>query len=225
MNRREFLQSLAAMGAALIIPKEALAAATPAEIEQVWQAAVAEPELFWVRACGAIATSPGWDYPYCRGELFGIDIQLAEVTREELLQLYKEDGHIQSQLEWQYECAVDEEFIDEDAIPDIETWIAKSDEDDFDQITYDLKKWLYDDGLDPEDYEYCDLHGRSNRGEALSFFEQERDIAELFGIELVYGDHPGSSYYAAELRMDLDEANALAEDKGLPFRFAFDDAD
>ena len=38
---------------------------------------------------------------------------------------------------------------------------------------------------------------------------------------MVEGEHPGSTYYAAELRKPVHEANATAEDLGLPFRFRY----
>jgi hypothetical protein len=55
------------------------------------------------------------------------------------------------------------------------------------------------------------------------FFESEPAIAREFSIVIVDGDHPGSSYYAAELRTDIDEANAIARAQGIPIRFENDD--
>ena len=37
------------------------------------------------------------------------------------------------------------------------------------------------------------------------------DIAEMFKIDLIEGEHPGSTYYAAELSMPLEEAVILQE--------------
>ena len=39
------------------------------------------------------------------------------------------------------------------------------------------------------------------------------------GVEIIEGEHPGSSYYAAELRHDIDYANQVAREMGLEFRF------
>ena len=47
----------------------------------------------------------------------------------------------------------------------------------------------------------------------------EADILDLLGIVVVEGEHPGSTYYAAELRQPIEAANAAAEALGLPFRF------
>jgi len=39
------------------------------------------------------------------------------------------------------------------------------------------------------------------------------------GVQIVQGDHPGSSYYAAVLRQDIDSVNQVARGLGLAFRF------
>jgi hypothetical protein len=39
------------------------------------------------------------------------------------------------------------------------------------------------------------------------------------GVDIVEGEHPGSTYYAAELRGNIDEANRAAEAAGIPVRF------
>jgi hypothetical protein len=36
---------------------------------------------------------------------------------------------------------------------------------------------------------------------------------------VIDGEHPGSTYYAAELRVDIEEANRAAEAAGMPVRF------
>ena len=58
------------------------------------------------------------------------------------------------------------------------------------------------------------------QGMALLFFSDmaEEDL-ETLGVEMIEGDHPGSSYYAAELSGDIDEANRAAEAAGIRVRF------
>ena len=46
------------------------------------------------------------------------------------------------------------------------------------------------------------------------------DDLETLGVDVVEGEHPGSTYYAAELRGDIEEANRAAEAAGIPVRFA-----
>ncbi len=48
---------------------------------------------------------------------------------------------------------------------------------------------------------------------------QSRELLDALGVLIVEGEHPGSSYYAAELRNDIEEANGVAQSLGLPFRF------
>lgn len=56
--------------------------------------------------------------------------------------------------------------------------------------------------------------------EGLRFFESlDSEVLDLLGVKLIYGEHPGSSYYAAELTLDPREANARAREAGLPLRF------
>lgn len=58
------------------------------------------------------------------------------------------------------------------------------------------------------------------QGAALEFFDMmAADDRETLGVEVVEGEHPGSSYYAAELRGDIDEANRAAKAAGIPVRF------
>jgi hypothetical protein len=60
----------------------------------------------------------------------------------------------------------------------------------------------------------------TGQGAALEFFEDwdAEDLAAL-GIEIVEGDHPGSTYYAAELRHTPEAANQAALERALPVRF------
>lgn len=62
--------------------------------------------------------------------------------------------------------------------------------------------------------------GWSSQGKALPFIQQlDGDIVDALGVVIVEGEHPGSSYYAAELRMPIADANEATELLGLPFRF------
>lgn len=60
----------------------------------------------------------------------------------------------------------------------------------------------------------------TSQGAALRFFQNmtgsDRDKLR---VRIVEGDHPGSSYYAAELSGDIDEANRAAEAADIPVRF------
>jgi hypothetical protein len=54
----------------------------------------------------------------------------------------------------------------------------------------------------------------------MSFFQDmDGKMLDALGVAIVEGDHPGSTYFAAELRGKMEYANAVAEREGLPFRF------
>lgn len=58
--------------------------------------------------------------------------------------------------------------------------------------------------------------------EAMRYFEAlPWDILEELGVEVIEGDHPGSTYYAARLRnsVDIAAANRAAKKLNQPFRF------
>ncbi len=58
------------------------------------------------------------------------------------------------------------------------------------------------------------------RGAAMEFFESMGgDELETLGVDLIEGEHPGSSYHAAELSFDIDEANRAAAAAGIAVRF------
>ena len=73
MNRRDFLKTLAAFGAAVAIPLEAIAEAPEELIEQAWQAALANPTLFYVNEYQTITAYIEKEWPGSRGELYGIE--------------------------------------------------------------------------------------------------------------------------------------------------------
>lgn len=85
-------------------------------------------------------------------------------------------------------------------VPEIDTWFSEPPD------------WDSEDGYLPE--------ASTAQGAAKSFFEEMTgDELETLGVEIIEGDHPGSSYYAAELRGDIDAANRAATAAGIPVRF------
>ena len=70
--------------------------------------------------------------------------------------------------------------------------------------------------VDPDLDNLITRHGRS----AYRFFSS-MDYADLrtLGVKVLEGEFPGSTYFEAELRIPIDEANARAEAAGIPIRF------
>jgi hypothetical protein len=91
------------------------------------------------------------------------------------------------------------EFEDR-VFPLIETWFGEP------------PNWNFEDDYLPE--------AGTAQGAALMFFrDMEGDDLDTLGVDVVEGMHPGSTYYAAELRGDIHEANRTAEEAGIPVRF------
>lgn len=81
----------------------------------------------------------------------------------------------------------------------IESWLQES-------VSWDAMEW-WDDTW-------------SGQGRALVFFQQmDHSLVEELGVRIVEGEHPGSTYYAAELRVSIEDANEAAAELKLPFRF------
>jgi hypothetical protein len=60
----------------------------------------------------------------------------------------------------------------------------------------------------------------------MEFFESlPFATLEAIGVVIVEGDHPGSTYYAAELSGSIELANVKVAELELPFRFKKEGAD
>ena len=86
----------------------------------------------------------------------------------------------------------------------IEDWLARS-------IDWDEAEW--------SDSEWSDS-GWNGQNAALRFFSGlAAEVRKLLGVVITEGEHPGSSYCAAELQGEIGPANAAAQALGLAFRF------
>ncbi|WP_312260634.1 hypothetical protein [Limnohabitans sp.] len=66
------------------------------------------------------------------------------------------------------------------------------------------------------------IRGKVAVEEAKRYFEDyPSEILDEIGVEVIDGEHPGSTYFAARLKrkIDISEANKVAKKLGLPFRF------
>jgi len=90
-------------------------------------------------------------------------------------------------------------------------WITQLDENQFDQLQDESINWSQrQPGSDEEDGQEA----------ALNYFRDlDSDICELLGVSIIEGDHPGSSYFAAELDNSVEEANKIAIEHGIQIRF------
>lgn len=212
MNRRHFLQSLAAIGLSVALPEGVLASASEAAVEQAWQTATRTPLTFYVNSWGSISFGNDDNWPRTRMELLGL---FPVGNRADLVDLADDLWTFESFLYDEYVSCCESDGL---TAPDWQSWIAEADDEVISDLIDRANAWM-DEAADSDEWEIADLKGYSDRGAALAFFRDECEFTEMFDIAIVEGDHPGSTYYAAELRMDIDEANALAVAENLPIRF------
>ncbi len=101
----------------------------------------------------------------------------------------------------------------------ISEWLERLEEKRLPKIRKRIRAWLGErpDWNNEDDYfeDYA-----TAQSAALVFFEQmDRETLDKLGVEIVEGDRPGSTYYAAELHKSISEANHAAEEAGLAIRF------
>lgn len=85
-------------------------------------------------------------------------------------------------------------------VPKIKEWFSE------------LPDWNFED-------DYLPQTGTA-QGAALEFFRSmDANSVDLLGVHIVEGEHPGSTYYAAELHGNIEAANTAAISCGLAVRF------
>ena len=99
-------------------------------------------------------------------------------------------------------------------------WLQKASEDYFrSNIVGKIQPWFSEPPNWVWEDDYLPEHATS-QGAALEYFRSmDCESREPLGVEVIEGEHPGSTYYAAELRTGIEEANAVAEAAGMLVRF------
>ena len=243
IDRRSFLQALIAAGAAYSLP----ANATKTQVEQIWSAAQSDPWFFKVNDHGTLIEE-GVMEPETWGDVFdyltGGEFKDPETTIEELQGCYPLSVYLDDQLdkeietlEWDVDDDPDDltqesqkalaqlkekiealKALREDYEAPWQEWMALEGKEGLTKFKELVEEWL----AEPIDWmmeEWIPISSGA-QGAAFSFFEsQPYELLNEIGVVTVDGEHPGSSYVAAELRSNIDDANAAAERLGLPFRF------
>lgn len=238
LNRRTFLQSLIAMGAGFTLAGDA----TAAQLDQAWGQAQANPWFFDVDQWGTI-TDPDctenetWDEIFCvsTSGLRTPDDLINEVVACQPLISHFQDlaneevSTLQTELDDEPAPNAQRrrhilrviEAIEGDPDDGWQTWIDLEGKAGVSRFKNEIDEWL----SEPADYSQSEWfpldHG--SQGQAKRFFELLDDAtAQALGVVIIEGEHPGSSYYAAELRQGVEPANEVAQALGLPFRFRGD---
>jgi hypothetical protein len=90
-------------------------------------------------------------------------------------------------------------------------WIAQLNPQQFELLEDEVTEWSR---LPPENDEPDGI------AYALDYFRDlDPEICDLLGVSIIEGDHPGSSYFAAELDISVEEANQIATEHEIPIRF------
>ena len=215
ISRRDFLKILVSSGAWAACPFE-IAAASDAEVEGVWPDICSDPIVFVVEDRTIYA--PWAEYPQTYGDV--VELFSDYSTREGVLAAFDENYDLQSHF---YNALEDAASVEDS----LAQWLTESMEMDdaviawlkqapVEELSTVIDHWL---GSDLPVFYEMPLHA-GPMGEAYAFF-QNQDISTLrrLGISVVEGEHPGSSYYAAELRLTVESANNAAVMMDLPIRF------
>ena len=102
----------------------------------------------------------------------------------------------------------------------VESWLLSLTNSEFeDQVVPEIEKWFNS----PPNWNWEDDYlpkNSTSQGAALEFFQRmDEDDLDAIGVVIVEGEHPGSTYYAAELEVELDIANKAAAEASIPVRF------
>lgn len=238
INRRSFLQALIAAGASYALP----ANATKTQVDKIWKEAQANPWFFEVNDYGTLVDADIAE-PQVWADVF--DSTFSDSTNvKDLIREIERCPPLSSYINRALDDEIEnlEADLDDDApsqskeqkallkkIEALKEFRDEHDEPWLDWIELEGEKGiakfndLIDDWLgEPVDWMQSEFFpARSGpQGAALGFFQdQPYELLDALGVVVIEGEHPGSSYYAAELRNEIDEANQAAEKLGLPFRF------
>ncbi len=236
MDRRSFLKALVGLGAAIALP----AHATEAQVDVVWHRLAERPFLFAVNSFGTIV-EPESAAPTLNSDVYeSISTRWID-TPESVVRAVQEYAELESHFA---ELATDELFEAQDRLecnegvslaervalertvallqrPDHDWpgWVQAMGQAGLPRFVAAIERWLDE----PVNWRMTEFWPSdwSSQGKALQFFQQvDDDTLDAIGVVIVEGQHPGSTYYAAELRSPVYKANTAAEALGLPFRFS-----
>ena len=237
LNRRELLVALIGLGATITF-SGSLSQANDLQVDVVWNALAQDPWFFAVNDQDTILES-GDDGPQINSDIYKSinteDLKTAQDVVDEVDrydELRSQFVKLASNELEQVESDLDDEDLEKSqkkALLKLREVLQDEDEGWRDWVLLAGKKGVprfrdvIDEWLDePVNWSFSDFwpQGWSSQGRALSFFRDlDFQTADALGVKIIEGEHFGSSYYAAELRLSVAIANVKAEELGLPFRF------
>lgn len=223
MNRRGFLQMLASLGAGVVFPVN-MSSASTSQVNAAWRAANLDPTVFAVGEAGTLGIGD-YESVATRAQLYRLASRWS--SRKELVDLIDSN--------WQLENIAESAFTDFQEtgsvralaaagvpFPSWAEWLMAASADDLASLEGQLRHWLEGVPDLSNEYEWLPVMNEATpESRAYSFFMRlDEDLVDALGVVIVEGEHPGSSYFATELRGDVAVANAYAKAKGIPIRFA-----
>ncbi len=118
----------------------------------------------------------------------------------------------------------DHEDFDERVEGGWEEWFNRAKGDDRIAINAQIEEWLDQEPDWANEWEYFYKTGNAQGAAYDHFLREDPDVMDALSVVLIEGDCPGSSYFAAELHMSLEEANEVAEANGWQIRFVAEGA-
>ena len=213
VSRRAFLQGLAAIGASIVLPA---VGASDEEFDQAWNKLISTPIEFEVDEYNTISV-PWAKFPEKNADIY-YDLDTDVATNEQLLDVIQSVNNLADHFAYQFEVFADDPGADKlvDSLIDQdlgwEDWVLRGN---LVEHQERIEAWL-NDGID---WDYAPTTV-GPVGEAYAYFNRFAwSTQEDLGVVVIEGEHPGSSYFAAELRAPVEEANHRAQSLGLPIRF------
>lgn len=236
ITRRAFLAGVASLGLGSLL-SVSVEDASAAEVNRAWSSLVRKPIVFEVDEFNTI-TVAGIKDPEIRADVYDIStdwIQTIDDLIHEVKGCYPLTDHFRNLSaaavdDWQYQLLEDDTpgltkqrlRRQIEAVEDLDDgwkqWVRIPEEGKLSDYKKVIDDWLAD-SIDWNEIEWF-ASSAGGQGAAYRFFqEMPYETLEAMGVVIVEGDHPGSSYFAAELRQDVSIANQAAEQCGWPVIF------
>lgn len=235
MNRRTFLASLLAATASALLPVP-FAKATTVQVDVIWHRLLDDPVYFEVDEYQTVR-DPRVPEPVTRADIFE-DIEPASIKTPADLIAIAAPGPLRDRLSdladerrREIEWSLDDELPPGErrrlkrianllADPDEgwKHWVRLEGRRNMTSLRKIVADWL----AEPIDWDEHDWFPDDigSMGAAKVFFDSlDFDTLDALGIKIFEGEYPGSTYYAAELSGDVEEANVVAARLGVPVRF------
>jgi len=151
-------------------------------------------------------------------------------TKDDLIDYCDANSFLLRQVYEYSQQAFEDKMMEDQSIESLEGLIKNLDSNQFIGLLRNVHEWFEEepweeDELSPYNREIIS-HLNGYDAAFKLFLEgddayeiEPNEIADAMKISVIEGEHPGSTYYAAELTMSVDEANQLAKDNDYPIRF------